>query len=89
MSEFASIEEQLNGIEKYAMYFLEEETAELAAEQLRLAEVLHVHTHYTYKIVFFFKRMKLHATYTLFLSMCALIVMYINYLSTEISFPYD
>lgn len=40
MSEFASIEEQLNAVEKYAMYFLEEETAEFAAEQLRLAEVL-------------------------------------------------
>ena len=39
MSEFAVIEEQLNGIEKYAMYFLEEENAEYAAEQLRLAEV--------------------------------------------------
>ncbi len=39
MSEFATIEEQLNGIEKYAMYFLEEETAEFAAEQLRVAEV--------------------------------------------------
>ena len=40
MSEIAAIEDQLNGIEKYAMYFLEEETAESAAEQLRLAEVL-------------------------------------------------
>lgn len=49
MSEFASIEEQLNGVEKYAMYFLEEETSELAAEQLRLAEVLHVHMQYTTK----------------------------------------
>ncbi len=39
MSEFSVIEEQLNDIEKYAMYFLEEETAELAAEQLRVAEV--------------------------------------------------
>lgn len=39
MSEFASIEEELNGIEKYAMYFLEEETADIAAEQIRLAEV--------------------------------------------------
>lgn len=39
MSEFATIEEQLNDIEKYAMYFLEEESAEFAAEQLRLAEV--------------------------------------------------
>lgn len=39
MSEIAAIEEQLNGVEKYAMYFLEEETAEYAAEQLRLAEV--------------------------------------------------
>lgn len=41
ISEIAAIEEQLNGIEKYAMYFLEEETAESAAEQLRLAEVLY------------------------------------------------
>ena len=40
MSEFAIIEEQLNAVEKYAMYFLEEETAEVATEQLRLAEVL-------------------------------------------------
>ena len=39
MSEIAAIEEQLNGVEKYAMYFLEEETADYAAEQLRLAEV--------------------------------------------------
>ena len=39
MAEFASVEEQLNAVEKYAMYFLEEETAEFAAEQLRLAEV--------------------------------------------------
>ena len=39
MSEFASIEEQLNAVEKYAMYFIEEETAEFAAEQLRIAEV--------------------------------------------------
>ena len=39
MSEFASVEEQLNSIEKYAMSFLEEETAEFAAEQLRHAEV--------------------------------------------------
>lgn len=40
MSEIASIEDQLNGIEKYAMYFIEEETAELAAEKLRRAEVI-------------------------------------------------
>lgn len=42
MSEFSAIEEQLNGIEKYAVYFLEEETAEFAAEQLRVAEVLFI-----------------------------------------------
>jgi len=35
-----AIEEQLNGVEKYAMYFMEEENAEVAAEQLRVAEVL-------------------------------------------------
>ena len=39
MSEFATIEEQLNGVEKYAVYFLEEETADFTAEQLRVAEV--------------------------------------------------
>ena len=39
ISEISAIEEQLNGVEKYAMYFLEEENADFAAEQLRLAEV--------------------------------------------------
>lgn len=48
MSEFASIEEQLNAVEKYAMYFIEEETAEFAAEQLRIAEVCFYY--YTYLI---------------------------------------
>lgn len=36
---FSYIEDQLNGIERYAMHFLEEENAEFAAEQLRLTEV--------------------------------------------------
>ena len=40
LSEFTSIEEQLNAVEKYAMYFIEEETAEITAEQMRQAEVL-------------------------------------------------
>ena len=40
MAEIVAIEEQLNGIEKYAMYFMEQENAEVAAEQLRVAEVL-------------------------------------------------
>lgn len=39
MAEVAAIEEQLNGVEKYAMYFMEQENAEVAAEQLRRAEV--------------------------------------------------
>jgi len=39
MAEFARIEEQLNGVERYAMKYLEEENAEFAAAQLRLAEV--------------------------------------------------
>ena len=39
LSAFARIEIQLSGIERYAMKFLEEETADLAAEQLRIAEV--------------------------------------------------
>jgi len=38
MAEFARIEEQLNGVERYAMKYLEEENAEFAAAQLRLAE---------------------------------------------------
>ena len=37
--EFARIEDQLNGVERYAMRFLEAENAEFAAEQLRIAEV--------------------------------------------------
>ena len=39
LAEFARIEEQLNGVERYAMNFLEAENAEFAAEQLRIAEV--------------------------------------------------
>ena len=37
--EFARIEDQLSGVERYAMRFLEAENAEFAAEQLRIAEV--------------------------------------------------
>lgn len=39
LSEFAAIEHQLSGIERYAMRYLEEETAEIATEQLKMAEV--------------------------------------------------
>ena len=39
MAEFARIEEQLSGVERYAMKYLEEANAEFAAAQLRLAEV--------------------------------------------------
>lgn len=53
MSEFATIEEQLNGVEKYAVYFLEEETAEIAAEQLRVAEVLFALLHSPYVLLQF------------------------------------
>lgn len=45
MGEFARLEEQLSGVERYAMKFLEAENAEFAAQQLRVAEVhIHVHT---------------------------------------------
>ncbi len=40
LKEFAHLEEQLNGVERYAMKFLEAENAEFAAQQLRIAEVL-------------------------------------------------
>lgn len=39
VTEFAAIEQQLSGIERYAMRYLEEENADIAAEQLKLAEV--------------------------------------------------
>lgn len=39
-SEFAAIDDQLNGVERYAMRYLEEENAGAAAEQLKQAEVL-------------------------------------------------
>jgi len=39
MAEISAIEEQLNGVEKYAMIFMEQENSEIAAEQLRAAEV--------------------------------------------------
>ena len=38
-SEFAAIDEQLNSVERYAMRYLEEENAGVAAEQLKQAEV--------------------------------------------------
>ena len=38
-SEFAAIDEQLNNVERYAMRYLEEENAGVAAEQLKQAEV--------------------------------------------------
>ena len=38
-SEFAAIDEQLNHVERYAMRYLEEENAGVAAEQLKQAEV--------------------------------------------------
>ena len=43
LTEFATIEHQLSGIERYAMRYLEEENAEIAAEQLKLAEVSNLH----------------------------------------------
>ena len=39
LSEFATIEYQLSGVERYAMRYLEEKNAEAAAEQLKMAEV--------------------------------------------------
>ena len=39
IAEITAIEDQLNGIEKYAMHFMEEENAVFAKAQLRLAEV--------------------------------------------------
>ena len=39
--EFLHFEKQFNGIEKYAMHYLEEENAEFALIQLLQAEVLH------------------------------------------------
>ena len=39
MSEFAEVEDQLSGVERYAMRYLEETNAEFAAEQLKIAEV--------------------------------------------------
>jgi hypothetical protein len=39
LTEFVTIEHQLSGIERYAMRYLEEENADIAAEQLKLAEV--------------------------------------------------
>ena len=37
--EFASLEEQLSGVERYAMKFIETENADIAEQQLRQAEV--------------------------------------------------
>ena len=39
MNEFAQVEDQLSGVERYAMRYLEEANAEFAAEQLKMAEV--------------------------------------------------
>ena len=39
VQEFAQLEEQLSGVERYAMKFLEVENADVAAERLRQAEV--------------------------------------------------
>ena len=39
LSEFAGLEAQLSRVELYAMKFLEAETADFTAEQLRIAEV--------------------------------------------------
>ncbi len=39
LTEFVTIEHQLSGVERYAMRYLEEENADVAAEQLKLAEV--------------------------------------------------
>ena len=39
MLEFAQIEEQLSGVERYAMRILEAESAEFTAQRLRQAEV--------------------------------------------------
>lgn len=39
LNEFAVIEVQLSGVERYAMRYLEEENAEFTAEQLKIAEV--------------------------------------------------
>ena len=41
LAEFSRIEEQLSGVERYAMNYLEEQNADFAAEQLRIAEVGH------------------------------------------------
>ena len=39
IDEFAGVEDQLSGVERYAMRYLEEVNAEFAAEQLKIAEV--------------------------------------------------
>lgn len=39
LDEFAVIEDQLSGVERYAMRYLEEVNAAFAAEQLKIAEV--------------------------------------------------
>ena len=44
--EFALLQEQLSGVEQYAMRYLELERADITSEELRIAEVgLHIHVH--------------------------------------------
>ena len=38
-SEFAQLQEQLSGVEQYAMRYLEAERAHIISQELRLAEV--------------------------------------------------
>lgn len=47
--EFASLEEQLSGVERYAMKFIETENADIAEQQLRQAEV-NLTLYYVYMI---------------------------------------
>ena len=46
LNEFAVIEDQLSGVERYAMRYLEEKNAKVTAEQLKIAEVVFVSTFY-------------------------------------------
>ena len=46
VQEFSQLEDQLSGVERYAMKFLEAENAEKADERLRQAEVCDTHRIY-------------------------------------------
>lgn len=52
-SEFARLQEQLSGVEQYAMRYLESERAHIISQELRLAQV-HTHTHTHCHVTIFF-----------------------------------